>query len=106
MLLFDFTNKLSRVQTNVSEMQPSLRVSQYDTVRLIRMVGRGGRTSVVIPPAEQVTMVVPLRPDAANRCEVTFTSRLLRVPAKVQTGSKDTRALGAHFYAFDYSPPR
>jgi hypothetical protein len=68
--------------------------------------GRGGRTSVVIPPAEQVTMVVPLRPDAARRCEVTFTSRLLRVPAKVRAGSKDTRALGAHFYAFDYSPPR
>jgi hypothetical protein len=68
--------------------------------------GRGGRTSVVIPPAEQVTMVVPLRPDAARRCEVTFTSRLLRVPAEVQAGSKDTRALGAHFYAFDYSPPR
>jgi type II secretory pathway pseudopilin PulG len=41
LLLFDFTNKLSRVQTNVSEMQQSLRVSQYDTVRLIRMVGRG-----------------------------------------------------------------
>jgi hypothetical protein len=41
LLLFDFTNKLSRVQTNVTDMQQSLRVSQYDTVRLVRMVGRG-----------------------------------------------------------------
>jgi hypothetical protein len=42
LLLFDFSNKLSRVQTNVADMQQSLRVSQYDTVRLLRMVGRGG----------------------------------------------------------------
>jgi hypothetical protein len=42
LLLFDFSNKLSRVQANVADMQQSLRVSQYDTVRLVRMVGRGG----------------------------------------------------------------
>src|SRR5436305_423281 len=42
LLLFDFSNKLSRVQSNVADMQQSLRVSQYDTVRLLRMVGRGG----------------------------------------------------------------
>ena len=42
LLLFDFSNKLSRVQSNVADMQQSLRVSQYDTVRLVRMVGRGG----------------------------------------------------------------
>jgi hypothetical protein len=42
LLLFDFSNKLSRVQSNVADMQQSLRVSQYDTVRLIRMAGRGG----------------------------------------------------------------
>jgi hypothetical protein len=27
----------------------------------------------------------------------------LRVPALVQPGSKDTRRLGAHFLAFDYT---
>ncbi len=40
--LFDFSNKLSRVQTNISEMQQSLRVAQTDAVRMIRMAGRGG----------------------------------------------------------------
>lgn len=42
LLLFDFSNKLTRVQTNVTDMQQSLRIAQYDTVRLIRMAGRGG----------------------------------------------------------------
>ena len=40
--LFDFSNKLTRVQTNISDMQQSLRVAQTDSVRLIRMAGRGG----------------------------------------------------------------
>lgn len=40
--LFDFSNRLTRVQTNVSDMQQSLRVAQNDSVRLIRMAGRGG----------------------------------------------------------------
>jgi Tfp pilus assembly protein FimT len=40
--LFDFSNKLTRVQTNVTDMQQSLRVAQTDAVRLIRMAGRGG----------------------------------------------------------------
>lgn len=40
--LFDFSNRLSRVQTNVADMQQSLRVSLQDTVRMVRMAGRGG----------------------------------------------------------------
>lgn len=40
--LFDFSNKLTRVQTNVADMQQSLRIAQYDMVRLARMTGRGG----------------------------------------------------------------
>jgi type II secretory pathway pseudopilin PulG len=40
--LFDFTNKLTRVQTNISDMQQSLRAAQTDAVRMIRMAGRGG----------------------------------------------------------------
>jgi type II secretory pathway pseudopilin PulG len=40
--LFDFSNRLTRVQTNISDMQQSLRVAQSDSVRLIRMAGRGG----------------------------------------------------------------
>lgn len=40
--LFDFSNKLTRAQTNISDMQQSLRVAQADSMRLIRMAGRGG----------------------------------------------------------------
>ena len=39
--LFDFANRLSGVQTNVTEMQQSLRVAQQDAMRAIRMAGRG-----------------------------------------------------------------
>lgn len=40
--LFDFNNRLTRVQSEVADMQQSLRVAQLDMVRLIRMTGRGG----------------------------------------------------------------
>lgn len=47
--LFDFSNRLSRVQTNVADMQQSLRVSLQDTVRMVRMAGRGGLPLGPIP---------------------------------------------------------
>jgi type II secretory pathway pseudopilin PulG len=40
--LFDFTNRLSRVQGHVSGMQHSLRVAQLEVERFVRMAGRGG----------------------------------------------------------------
>ncbi|MEO8093842.1 MAG: PilW family protein [Pseudolysinimonas sp.] len=40
--LFDFTNKLTRVQTQVADMQQELRVSQSELARFARMAGRGG----------------------------------------------------------------
>jgi hypothetical protein len=40
--LFDFHNKLAHVQASISDMQQSLRVAQYEMVRLARMAGRGG----------------------------------------------------------------
>ena len=50
---------------------------------------------------------VPLRPDARRRAARSrFTVAPLRVPARVQPGSTDTRALGAHFLAFAYTPMR
>jgi prepilin-type N-terminal cleavage/methylation domain-containing protein len=45
--LFDFHNKLSRVQAQISDMQQALRVSQYDMVRMTRMAGRGNLPAVV-----------------------------------------------------------
>src|SRR5262245_61486836 len=40
--VFDFNNKVARVQTQVADMQQSLRVAQYEMVRYTRMAGRGG----------------------------------------------------------------
>lgn len=40
--IFDVHNRLARVQLQVTDMQQSLRVAQYDMVRSIRMAGRGG----------------------------------------------------------------
>src|SRR4029079_14833389 len=40
--LFDFSNKLTRVQMQISDMQQELRVGQYEVARLTRMAGRGG----------------------------------------------------------------
>lgn len=39
--VFDFTDKLARAQTQLTDVQQSLRTAQYDVVRLIRMAGRG-----------------------------------------------------------------
>jgi hypothetical protein len=47
--LFDFSNRLARVQTNVADMQQSLRVSLQDSVRMVRMAGRGGLPLGSIP---------------------------------------------------------
>jgi hypothetical protein len=39
--LFDMSNKIARAQVHVSDMQQSLRVSQYEMVRNTRIAGRG-----------------------------------------------------------------
>jgi prepilin-type N-terminal cleavage/methylation domain-containing protein len=38
---FDFTGRVARAQSYVSDLQQSLRVAQDDVVRLVRMAGRG-----------------------------------------------------------------
>ncbi len=40
--LFNLSGKIARVQTNLSDMQQSLRIAQYDMIRSVRMAGRGG----------------------------------------------------------------
>lgn len=39
--LFDLNNRVAHVQTNVADMQQSLRVGQHELVRQVRMLGRG-----------------------------------------------------------------
>lgn len=40
--VFDVHNRLARVQLQITDMQQSLRVAQYDMARTARMAGRGG----------------------------------------------------------------
>lgn len=40
--VFDVHNRMARVQLQITDMQQSLRVAQYDMVRTTRMAGRGG----------------------------------------------------------------
>jgi type II secretory pathway pseudopilin PulG len=47
LLLFDFSNKISRVQSNVADLQQALRSSQSDMDALVRMAGRGGLPFIV-----------------------------------------------------------
>jgi hypothetical protein len=62
--------------------------------------------SITVSPTDQPTLGVPLDTDARGECTVVFTTETVRVPALVQSGSHDTRRLGAHFFSFDYSAPR
>lgn len=54
--LFDFSNRLARVQTNVSDMQQALRVSLQDTVQTVRMAGRGGMPMGAVPTGMSVSV--------------------------------------------------
>lgn len=41
-VIFDVHNRMASVQTQVTDLQQSLRIAHYDVVRLLRMAGRGG----------------------------------------------------------------
>jgi prepilin-type N-terminal cleavage/methylation domain-containing protein len=47
LMVLDFNQKLSRAQSQITDMQQSLRVAQSEMVRLARMAGRGGLHSIV-----------------------------------------------------------
>ena len=51
--LFDLHGRIARTQTNVADMQQSLRVSQNEMVKLVRMAGRG------MLPAAHTTLTKP-----------------------------------------------
>ncbi|MGB6000302.1 MAG: prepilin-type N-terminal cleavage/methylation domain-containing protein [Thermoanaerobaculia bacterium] len=51
--LFDMHSRIARTQTNVADMQQSLRVSQNEMIKLVRMAGRG------MLPAAHTTLTKP-----------------------------------------------
>ena len=65
-----------------------------------RLVGR-----VRIEPTSRATLTIPVNPTpGTRRCVVRFEVERTLVPAQVEPGSTDTRALGALFVSFDYRP--
>lgn len=47
--VFDTNARISRVQSDVAEMQQAQRIAQHDLVRIIQMAGRGGLLSGTLP---------------------------------------------------------
>ncbi|HWM93562.1 MAG TPA: PilW family protein [Thermoanaerobaculia bacterium] len=50
LMLFDFSNRLTRAQINVSDMQQALRVSHQEIAEEIRMAGAGGLPPMPVAP--------------------------------------------------------
>jgi hypothetical protein len=64
------------------------------------LVGR-----VRIDPTSRPTLTIPVVPTpGTDRCVAHFVVGRTLVPAQVEPGSTDTRALGALFVSFDYRP--
>jgi prepilin-type N-terminal cleavage/methylation domain-containing protein len=62
---FDLNGRVARVQTNVADMQQSLRIAQDDVVRLVRMSGRGG-----LPLTDSPSSLLPSGPALTVRDNV------------------------------------
>jgi hypothetical protein len=56
-----------------------------------------------VTPLGEPVLRVPLSAGANGRCEVSFTMARTLVPARVEPGSTDPRALGVHFVGFHYT---
>jgi hypothetical protein len=66
-IVFDLHNRMARVQTQITDMQQSLRIAQYEMVRMLRMAGRGGLSTPYQldpgPPPRLVGTAVDVRND-------------------------------------------
>jgi len=64
-IVFDVHNRMAVIQTQITDMQQSLRISHYEMVRMLRMAGRGGLGAVFTadpgPPVRLVGTVIDVR---------------------------------------------
>jgi hypothetical protein len=72
----------------------------------VRENGAVVRTITVPPTAtSQASVVAKIQLHPVDRvCRLSFTASTLRVPARVEPGSTDTRGLAAHYLSFEYRP--
>ncbi len=82
---FDFTSRVARAQSNVSDLQQSLRVAQDDMVRLVRMAGRGSLPlpvpvpKVPTPLGELEGLALAVRDNVANNKFMLGTNEATRI---------------------------
>ncbi|HEX3527476.1 MAG TPA: hypothetical protein VH988_10435 [Thermoanaerobaculia bacterium] len=81
LMLFDFSNKLSHAQSNIADMQQSLRIAQNEMNATVRMAGRGGltffNTSPPTPPQGGAIWVRDNVPTSTNIATGDTTSPLV-----------------------------
>ncbi len=64
--LFDFTNRLSRVQLQLADMQQEQRTAQGELARYVRMAGSGGLPTEIAPITTAPTVAGHPLPDGAR----------------------------------------
>jgi hypothetical protein len=78
----------------------------FSTPQLVTATAGGRRVGgISVPPTgDEIRFLVPLEVGADGMCTVRFTSARTLVPAHVEPGSTDKRALGTRFLQFEYLP--
>lgn len=64
--VFESNSDLARTQTDIADMQQSLRIAQNEMIRMIRMAGRGGLPEVAIRNNNRLLPAIFVRDDAGN----------------------------------------
>lgn len=62
--LFELNARISRVQTDVAEMQQAQRIAQHDLARIVQMAGRGGVPLGVLPAGQAFAVLDDAAEDA------------------------------------------
>jgi hypothetical protein len=62
------------------------------------------KVAVTFKPTATASLAVPLHPGKNGTCTAIFTVDRTAIPALVERGNRDTRALGARFLSFRYTP--
>ena len=76
----------------------------FDRVQVVRAFAGGRAVGVArVAPGKLATLRVPLVREAAGSCTVRFETAYTRVPARVQPGAADRRALGIRILGFEVS---
>lgn len=83
--VFESNTALARTQTDVADMQQSLRIAQTEMARLVRMAGRGGLQEFALDGGVLLTPAIEVRDNAATGGDP--------LPAEIAPGFADSPQL-------------